>query len=68
MQVVPIRSKQEGDVANGMIECFNEMGKKPEIVYTDDEGALNKEALHHRTRAHANLSERAIPALYKYGI
>ena len=70
MYVVPIKSKQEGDVASGMIECLNKMGKKPEIIYTDDEGALNKEAIqkylkdenieHHRTRAHPNFSERAI--------
>ena len=46
------------------------MGKKPEIIYTGDEGALNKEAIqkylkdenieHHRTREHPNCSERAI--------
>ena len=46
------------------------MGKKPKIIYTDDEGAMNKEAIqkylqeqnieHHRTRAHPNFSERAI--------
>ena len=45
------------------------MDKKPQIIYTDDEGALNKEAIqkylkdenieHHRTRAHPNFSERA---------
>ena len=70
MHVVPINSKQEGDVASGMIECLNKMGKKPDIIYTDDEGALNKEAIqkylkdenieHNRTRAHPNFSERAI--------
>ena len=53
-----------------MIERLNKMGKKPAIIYTDDEGALNKEAIqkclkdenieHHRTRAHPSLSERAI--------
>ena len=42
---MPIKSKQEGDVASGMIECLNKMGKKPEIISTDDEGALNKEAI-----------------------
>ena len=46
------------------------MGKNPDIIYTDDEGALNKEATqkylkdenikHHQTRAHPNISERAI--------
>ena len=70
MYVVPIKSKQEGDVASGMIECLNKMGKKPQIIYTDDEGALKKEAIqkylqdenieHHRTRAHPSFSERAI--------
>ena len=57
-------------VASGMIECFNKMGKKPQILFTDDEGALNKEAIQkhlkdenierHRTRARPNFSERAI--------
>ena len=70
LHVVPIKSKQEGDVASGMIECLHKMGKKPKIIYTDDEGALSKEAIqkclkdenieHHRTRAHPNFSERAI--------
>ena len=70
MHVVPLRGKKEEDLASGMIECLNKMGKKPEIIYTDDEGAMNKEAIqkylkdenieHHRTRAHPNFSERAI--------
>ena len=73
MHVVPIRGKNEEDLASGMIECLNKMGKKPEIIYTDDEGAMNKEAIHkylkdeniehHRTRAHPNFSERAIRTL-----
>ena len=70
MCVVPIKGKKEEDLASGMIECLNKMGKKPEMIYTDDEGAMNKEAIqkylkdenieHHRTRAHPNFSERAI--------
>ena len=70
MHAVPIQSKQEGDVASGMVECLHKMGKNPKIVFTDDEGALNKEAIQkylndehierHRTRAHSNFSERAI--------
>ena len=70
MHVVAIKSKNEEDLASGMIECLHKMGKKPKILYTDDEGALSKEAIqtylkeqkieHHRTRAHANFSERAI--------
>ena len=70
MRVVAINSKQEGDVASGMIECLNKMGEKPDIFYTDDETALSTDAIqkylkdekieHHRTRAHPNFSERAI--------
>ena len=70
MHVVAIKGKKEEDLASGMIECLNKMGKKPKIIYTDDEGAMNKEAIqtylqeqnieHHRTRAHPNFSERAI--------
>ena len=70
MHVVAIKGKNEEDLASGMIECLHKMGKKPKIIYTDDEGAMNKEAIqtylqeqnieHHRTRAHPNFSERAI--------
>ena len=70
MHVVAIKDKKEEDLASGMIECLHKMGKKPKIIYTDDEGAMNKEAIqkylqeqnieHHRTRAHPNFSERAI--------
>ena len=70
MHVVAIKGKKEEDLASGMIECLHKMGKTPKTIYTDDEGALSKEAVqtylkeqkieHHRTRAHANFSERAI--------
>ena len=70
MVVVPIKSKDEGNIAAGMIEALNKMGGKPKILFTDDEGALNTKSIqdylekediqHHRTRAHANHSERAI--------
>ena len=70
MHVVAIKGKKEEDLASGTIESSHKMGKKPKIIYTDDEGALSKEAIqtylkeqkieHHRTRAHANFSERAI--------
>ena len=73
MHVVAIKNKKEEDLASGMIECLHKMGKKPKMIYTDDEGALSKEAIqtylkeqkirHHRTRAHANFSERAIRTL-----
>ena len=70
MHVVPISGKTEEDLASGITECIHKMGKKPKIVYTDDEGALSKESIqtyfkeqnieHHITRAHPNFSERAI--------
>ena len=70
MHVVPINGKTEEDLASGIIESLHKMGKKPKIVYTDDEGALSKESIqtyfkeqnieHHITRAHPNFSERAI--------
>ena len=46
MNVVAIQGKKEADLASGMIECLNKMGKKPKIIYTDDEGAMNKEAIY----------------------
>ena len=45
MHVVAIQGKKEEDLANGMIECLHKMGKKPKIIYTDYEGAMNKEAI-----------------------
>ena len=65
MHVVAIKGKKEEDLASGMIECLHKMGKKPKIIYTDDEGAIQKyledeNIEHHRTRAHPNFSERAI--------
>ena len=45
MHVVPIKCKQEGDIASGMSGCLNKKGKKPQITYTDDEASLNKEAI-----------------------
>ena len=43
--VVAIKSKQEGDVAAGILECLNKMNNTPQIIYTDDEGALKTEAM-----------------------
>ena len=79
MVVVPISSKKEGDVAAGLLECLHKMKATPKIIYTDDEGALQTEAMktyfneknirHTITRTHAWFAERAIKtfkdALYK---
>jgi hypothetical protein len=43
--VVAIKSKQEGDVPSGILECLNKMNNTPQIIYTDDEGALKTEAV-----------------------
>ena len=52
------------------MEALKKMNGKPELRYTDDETALNTQAIqdylkeggiaHHRTRGHRNFSERAI--------
>ena len=77
--VVAIKSKQESDVAAGMMECFTNMKEVLKLIYTDDEGALKTEAMkkyfseqnikHIITRSHAHFSEIFIRyfklALYK---
>ncbi len=42
---VPINSKGEDDIAAGILECMQKMGNKPDIIYTDDEGALHKPSI-----------------------
>ena len=42
MHVVPIKGKDEANIASGMIEAFHKMGGKPQILYTDDEGSITK--------------------------
>ncbi len=81
MVVVPIASKSEktGDITAGLLECLNKMGKKPEIIYSDNELGLGTEAVdnllkergidHIITRSKAWFAERAVrtfkSALYK---
>ena len=43
--VVPVTFKNEGDLAAGILECLNKMGKKPKLLHTDDEGSLHKPAI-----------------------
>ena len=40
--VVHVTSNKEEDMAAGILECMHKMGKQPDIIYTDDEGALHK--------------------------
>jgi hypothetical protein len=68
--VVPLVTKNTGDVAAGVLEAITKMGRKPEIIYTDDEGALSSKAIitylqqqkikHYITRKHAAFAERFI--------
>ena len=41
----PSNVKTEDDIAAGILECMHRVGKKPEILYTDDEGALHKPSI-----------------------
>jgi len=79
MVVIPIMSKKEGDVAAGILEALVKMKGTPEILYSDDEGALSTDSLkkyfqendikHVITRSSAHMAERAIrtfkDSLYK---
>ena len=75
--VVPLRSKETEDVASGMLEGINKMGGKPDIIYSDDEGALSSPAMreyfqkqkikHIITRSHAWFAERFIRT-FKLGL
>jgi hypothetical protein len=68
--VVPLPSKETGDIASCILEGINKMGEKPDIIYTDDEGALSTTAMkeyfekqkikHIVTRSHAWFAERFI--------
>ncbi len=77
--VVPLASKSTGDVAAGILETIKDMGRKPKMIYTDDEAAISSFAIrdffveqkikHYITRKHAAFAERMIrtfkAALYK---
>ena len=39
--VVPVREKKVGPIMEAIFLAFKAMGKQPEILYTDNEGALN---------------------------
>jgi len=79
MTVIPLSSKEEGDVMAGLLEGFHNMKHVPKMLYTDDEGALtapavkkyfqDKKIKHVVTRTHAPVAERGIrtfkDALYK---
>ena len=68
--IIPIETKGIGDVVRGILEGIQKMGKKPSIIYSDDETALryetvqqlfrDKDIKHIVTRSHAWFAERMI--------
>lgn len=40
MTVVPLKTNKSRDFVNGLLKCFEHMGKQPEVIYSDSEGAL----------------------------
>ena len=68
--VVPVRRKEAGSVIQGTKKAIEKMGKKPEIIYTDDEKAIasgefqtyvESEGIElYRTRGHPAFAERFI--------
>ena len=70
MTVVPLKEKQAVPVLEAIKEGISNMGRKPEVIYSDDEGSFNskqaqeyydKENIKHLiTRGHAPVAERAV--------
>lgn len=70
LNVVPIASKQPADMLAGIMENLKKMGKKPKMIYVDDEGSFNNQSVIdyldeenfeiHRTRGHPAFAERSI--------
>ena len=70
MTVVPLKLKQADAVLEAIKQGIENMGKKPEIIYSDDEGSFNSKQAqqfyenenitHLITRGHAPFAERAI--------
>ena len=68
--VVILKSKQIPDMLAGILEGFQNMGGKPDTIYSDDEGALNGTVVqdffkeqkidHTKTRTHPMICERFI--------
>ena len=68
--VVPIKTKNGEDVLEATKEALRKMGKKPKMIYTDDERAIAGEDFKdyvegegitlHRTRGHPAFAERFI--------
>ena len=70
MEVIPIKTKDEGDVASGLLEAFNKMGQSPKVLYSDNETSMSSRSLqkyfkdndilHIATRGSASVAEVSI--------
>lgn len=70
ISVVPLKTKSADDVLDGIKKAITNMGKPPDMLYTDDEGSFhskqaeeyykNNKINHLITRGHATYAERAI--------
>lgn len=69
--IVPIKSKNESELALGFIECMNKMGKPPKVIFTDGETGIRNSGLFQKyfnenkityvaTKAHPIFAERMI--------
>ena len=68
--IVPIKSKSEGDLAHGLLECIHKMGKTPKVIYSDGESGLQTNVfkkyyrdegiIYVATRTHPSFAERMI--------
>ena len=74
--VIPIKTKNGEDVLEATKEALGKMGKKPKIIYTDDERAIAGEDFKeyvegegielYRTRGHPAFAERLYTHLQGY--
>lgn len=39
--VIPLQERKYENIRDGLIKAFDNIGKRPNIVYSDDEGAMN---------------------------
>ena len=70
MSVIPLKSKEIGDVTAGLLEGFVKLGGTPEMIYADNEGSMGSTAMtqffeeknikYIATRGSAPVAERSI--------
>ncbi len=69
--IVPVKSKNESELALGFVECMNKMGGSPKVIMTDGEGGINNSGLFQKyfqqhkityipTKGHPHMVERMI--------